>query len=33
MGVAHLPDLVKCADAIICAVIDTLTRPRSELGL
>ncbi len=33
MGVAYLPDLVKCADAIIYAVVDTLTRPRSELGL
>jgi acetylornithine deacetylase/succinyl-diaminopimelate desuccinylase-like protein len=33
MGVAWIPDLIKSARAITYAVIDTLTRPRSELGL
>lgn len=33
MGVASIPDLIKSARAIIYAVIDTLTRPRHELGL
>jgi len=33
MGVAYIPDLVKSARAIMYAVIDTLTRPRAELGL
>jgi hypothetical protein len=33
MGVACLPDLVKCAKAIMYAVIDTLGRTRTELGL
>jgi hypothetical protein len=33
MGVACIPDLVKTARAIMYAVIDTLTRPRDELGL
>jgi acetylornithine deacetylase/succinyl-diaminopimelate desuccinylase-like protein len=33
MGVVCVPDLVKSARAITYAVIDTLTRPRSELGL
>lgn len=33
MGVVAIPDLVKTAHAIIYAAIDTLTRPRSELGL
>jgi len=33
MGVAWIPDLIKSARAIMYAVIDTLTRPRSELGL
>ncbi len=33
MGVACVPDLVKSARAIAYAIIDTLTRSRSELGL
>src|SRR5579863_1334873 len=33
MGVASIPDLVKSARAILYAVIDTLTRPRADLGL
>jgi acetylornithine deacetylase/succinyl-diaminopimelate desuccinylase-like protein len=33
MGVACVPDLVKTAHAIMYAVIDTLTRSRTELGL
>jgi acetylornithine deacetylase/succinyl-diaminopimelate desuccinylase-like protein len=33
MGVACIPDLVKTARAIMYSVIDTLTRPRDELGL
>jgi len=33
MGVACLPDLVTCAKAIMYAVIDTLSRTRTELGL
>jgi acetylornithine deacetylase/succinyl-diaminopimelate desuccinylase-like protein len=33
MGVAWIPDLMKSARAIIYAVVDTLTRPRRELGL
>jgi acetylornithine deacetylase/succinyl-diaminopimelate desuccinylase-like protein len=33
MGVAWVPDLIRSARAIIYAVIDTLTRPRNELGL
>lgn len=33
MGVAWIPDLIKSARAIMYAVIDTLTRPRPELGL
>ncbi|HKV54907.1 MAG TPA: hypothetical protein VJN94_09715 [Candidatus Binataceae bacterium] len=33
MGVAWIPDLVKSARAIMYAVIDTLTRSRTELGL
>jgi acetylornithine deacetylase/succinyl-diaminopimelate desuccinylase-like protein len=33
MGVAWVPDLIKSARAILYAVIDTLTRPRHELGL
>jgi acetylornithine deacetylase/succinyl-diaminopimelate desuccinylase-like protein len=33
MGVAWIPDLIKSARAIMYAVIDTLTRPRRELGL
>jgi acetylornithine deacetylase/succinyl-diaminopimelate desuccinylase-like protein len=33
MGVAWIPDLIKSARAIMYAVVDTLTRPREELGL
>jgi acetylornithine deacetylase/succinyl-diaminopimelate desuccinylase-like protein len=33
MGVVWVPDLIKSACAIMYAVIDTLTRPRHELGL
>ncbi len=33
MGVVSVPDLVRTAQAIMYAVIDTLTRPRAELGL
>ncbi|MGH7916828.1 MAG: M20 family metallopeptidase [Candidatus Binataceae bacterium] len=33
MGVAFIPDLIKSARAIMYAVIDTLARPRKELGL
>jgi hypothetical protein len=33
MGVAWIPDLVRSARAIMYAAIDTLTRPRHELGL
>jgi len=33
MGVAWIPDLIKSARAIMYAVIDTLTRPRPDLGL
>jgi acetylornithine deacetylase/succinyl-diaminopimelate desuccinylase-like protein len=33
MGVAWIPDLIKCARAIIYAAIDTLTRRRDELEL
>ncbi|HJU09816.1 MAG TPA: hypothetical protein VJ728_03015 [Candidatus Binataceae bacterium] len=33
MGVAWIPDLIKTARAIMYSVIDTLTRPRRELGL
>jgi acetylornithine deacetylase/succinyl-diaminopimelate desuccinylase-like protein len=33
MGVVSIADLIKTARAIIYAVVDTLTRPRDELGL
>jgi acetylornithine deacetylase/succinyl-diaminopimelate desuccinylase-like protein len=33
MGVVAVPDLIKCARAIVYAVIDTLTRSRAELSL
>ena len=33
MGATYVPDLMPCAEKILYAVIDTLTRPRSELGL
>lgn len=33
MGVVSVPDLVRTAHAIMYAVIDTLTRPRAEMGL
>lgn len=33
MGATYVPDLIPCARKIVYTVIDTLTRPRSELGL
>ncbi len=33
MGATYVPDLMPCARKIMYAVIDTLTRPRSDLGL
>jgi acetylornithine deacetylase/succinyl-diaminopimelate desuccinylase-like protein len=33
MGATFVPDLMPCAEKILYAVIDTLTRDRSELGL
>ena len=33
MGATYVPDLMPCAHKIAYAVVDTLTRPRSELGL
>lgn len=33
MGATYVPDLMPCAKKILYAVIDTLTRERSELGL
>jgi acetylornithine deacetylase/succinyl-diaminopimelate desuccinylase-like protein len=33
MGATYIPDLMPCAHKIMYAVIDTLTRTRSELGL
>ncbi len=33
MGATYIPDLMPCAEKILYALIDTLTRPRSELGL
>lgn len=33
MGATFVPDLLPCARKVIYAVIDTLTRPRQELGL
>ncbi len=33
MGATYVPDLIPCAKKIMYALIDTLTRPRHELGL
>ncbi|MDH4871987.1 acetylornithine deacetylase [Pseudomonas sp. BN515] len=33
MGATYIPDLIPCARKIMYALIDTLTRPRHELGL
>lgn len=33
MGATYIPDLIPCARKIMYALIDTLTRPRRELGL
>ncbi|EGD60903.1 hypothetical protein Y88_3407 [Novosphingobium nitrogenifigens DSM 19370] len=33
MGATYVPDLIPCAHKIAYAVIDTLTRPREDLGL
>ena len=33
MGATYVPDLMPCAEKILYALIDTLTRPRHELGL
>jgi acetylornithine deacetylase/succinyl-diaminopimelate desuccinylase-like protein len=33
MGATYIPDLMPCAEKILYALIDTLTRPRSEMGL
>ncbi|MCY1281879.1 peptidase, ArgE/DapE family [compost metagenome] len=33
MGATYIPDLLPCARKIMYALIDTLTRPRGELGL
>jgi acetylornithine deacetylase/succinyl-diaminopimelate desuccinylase-like protein len=33
MGATYIPDLIPCARKIMYAVIDTLTRPRKEMGL
>lgn len=33
MGATYIPDLMPCARKIMYAVIDTLTRPRADLGL
>lgn len=33
MGATYVPDLLPCAEKILYAAIDTLTRPRGELGL
>lgn len=33
MGATYIPDLMPCAEKILYAMIDTLTRPRQELGL
>lgn len=33
MGATYIPDLMPCAEKILYALIDTLTRPRHELGL
>ena len=33
MGATYIPDLIPCAKKIMYALIDTLTRPRHEMGL
>lgn len=33
MGATYIPDLMPCAQKIVYAIVDTLTRPRHELGL
>lgn len=33
MGATYIPDLMPCAEKILYALVDTLTRSRSELGL
>lgn len=33
MGATYVPELIPCAKKIMYALVDTLTRPRSELGL
>lgn len=33
MGATYVPDLMPCAEKILYVLIDTLTRPREELGL
>lgn len=33
MGATYIPDLMPCLEKILYAAIDTLTRPRAELGL
>ena len=33
MGATYVPDLMPCARKILYALIDTLTRPRQQLGL
>jgi hypothetical protein len=33
MGATYVPDLMPCAHKIAYALIDTLTRPRADLGL
>lgn len=33
MGATYIPDLMPCAEKILYALIDTLSRPRGELGL
>jgi acetylornithine deacetylase/succinyl-diaminopimelate desuccinylase-like protein len=33
MGATYIPDLMPCAQKIVYAIIDTLTRPRDEVGL
>jgi hypothetical protein len=33
MGATYVPDLMPCLEKILYACIDTLMRPRAELGL
>lgn len=33
MGATYIPDLMPCAEKILYALIDTLTRPRADMGL